>query len=34
MEYESYEDAKGAIEKLEGASVFGQMIHADWAFIK
>ncbi|KAK8825279.1 RNA binding protein [Blastocystis sp. ATCC 50177/Nand II] len=34
VEYENYEDAKNAIEKLEGASVLGQTIHASWAFVK
>lgn len=34
VEYEGYEDAKRAIENLNGASVLGQTIQADWAFIK
>ena len=33
-EYENYEDAKNAIDKLEGSSILGQTIHANWAFIK
>ena len=32
--YETFEDAKRAIENLEGASVLGQKIHANWAFVK
>ena len=34
VEYENYEDAKNAIDKLEGSSILGQTIHANWAFIK
>ena len=34
VEYETFEDAKRAIENLEGASVLGQKIHANWAFVK
>ena len=34
VEYENYDDAKRAIENMDGASILGQTIQADWAFIK
>lgn len=34
VEYETFEDAQNAIKNLEGSSILGQQIHADWAFVK
>ena len=34
VEYETFEDAQNAIKNLEGASILGQQIHANWAFVK
>ena len=34
VEYETFEDAQNAIKNLEGSTILGQQIHADWAFVK
>ena len=34
VEYENYDDAKRAIDNMDGASILGQTIQANWAFIK
>lgn len=34
IEFEKFEAAKGAIERLDGEEMLGQTIHVDWAFRK
>ena len=34
MQYEKFEDAKNAIEKLNDTKIYGKKISVDWAFTK
>jgi RNA-binding protein 8A len=34
VEFEHFEDAKAAMERLDGQEILGSTIHVDWAFRK
>ena len=34
IEYETFNETKGAIEQMNGAKILGNAVHCDFAFVK